>query len=92
MLLLALSQPLLGLHFTLAGALRGAGDTMTPLIAAGVGNWIFRVPLAYLVTRVFELPVIWVWWCLVFDHVARGTILAFVFRRGRWKERLGAEV
>ncbi|MBW2313949.1 MAG: MATE family efflux transporter [Deltaproteobacteria bacterium] len=92
MLLLALSQPLLGLHFTLAGALRGAGDTMTPLIAAGIGNWVFRVPLAYLVTRVFELPVIWVWWCLVFDHVARGTILAIVFRRGRWKERLGAEV
>lgn len=92
MLLLALSQPLLGLHFTLAGALRGAGDTVTPLVAAGVGNWVFRVPLAYLCTRVFELPVIWVWWCLVFDHLARSLILAFVFNRGRWRRRLGAEV
>lgn len=91
MLLLALSQPLLGLHFTLAGALRGAGDTVTPLVAAGIGNWAFRVPLAYLCSRVFDLPVVWIWWCLVFDHVARSVILAMVFVRGRWKERLGAE-
>ena len=92
MLLLALAQPLLGLHFTLAGALRGSGDTLTPLVAAGIGNWVFRVPLAYLVSRVLGQPVLWVWWCLVFDHVARATILSLVFLRGRWKERLGAEV
>jgi Na+-driven multidrug efflux pump len=91
MLLLALSQPLLGLHFTLAGALRGAGDTLTPLVAAGVGNWLFRVPLAWLCSRVLELPVLWVWWCLVSDHLARAAILALVFVRGRWQQRLGAE-
>ncbi len=92
MLLLALSQPLLGLHFTLAGALRGAGDTMTPLVAAGIGNWVFRVPLGFLCSRILELPTVWMWWCLVFDHLARSAILAFVFLRGRWKRRLGAEV
>jgi len=92
MLLLALAQPLLGLHFTLAGALRGAGDTVTPLVAAGVGNWLFRVPLAWLCSRVFELPVVFVWWSLVFDHVARGAILAWAFARGRWQKRLGAEI
>lgn len=92
MLLLALSQPLLGFHFTLAGALRGSGDTMTPLVAAGVGNWVFRVPLAFVCSRVLELPVLWVWWCLVLDHVARGAILGVVFLRGRWKRRLGADV
>jgi putative MATE family efflux protein len=92
MLLLALSQPLLGLHFTLAGALRGAGDTVTPLLAAGVGNWVFRVPLAWLFSRVLENPVLWVWWALVFDHVARSVILAIVFVRGRWRQRLGAQV
>ena len=34
MLVLALVQPVMGLHFTLAGALRGAGDTVTPLLSA----------------------------------------------------------
>jgi hypothetical protein len=32
-----------------------------------------------------------VWWCLVSDHVARAAILAVVFARGRWQQRLGAE-
>ncbi|MEE8581270.1 MAG: MATE family efflux transporter, partial [Myxococcota bacterium] len=48
MLALAIAQPFLQLHFTLGGVHRGAGDTFTPLLAATLGNWVFRVPLAYL--------------------------------------------
>lgn len=86
MLTLALSQPLLGMHFTLSGALRGAGDTMTPLLAAAVGNWAFRVPLAYAFTRL-DLPLPWMWGALVVDHVARAVWVGSAFARGRWRER-----
>ena len=51
MLMLAIAQPFMGAHFTLGGVLRGAGDTLTPLVGAAVGNWGFRVPLAWLFTR-----------------------------------------
>ncbi|HEY2733767.1 MAG TPA: MATE family efflux transporter, partial [Polyangiales bacterium] len=54
-LLLGLGLPFLVTHFTLAGALRGAGDTLTPLWAAAVSNWGIRVPLGYLSARVFGL-------------------------------------
>ena len=47
MLCLAIAQPFLQLHFTLGGIHRGAGDTWTPLVAAFVGNWLFRVPFAF---------------------------------------------
>ncbi len=90
MLLLALSQPLLGIHFTLGGALRGAGDTMTPLLAATLGNWGLRVPLAFLVAYVLEWSVVWVWAALVFDHLARAVWLALAFRAGRWRTRRAA--
>jgi len=86
MLTLALSQPLLAMHFTLSGALRGAGDTVTPLLAAAIGNWAFRVPLAYAFTRL-DLPVLWMWLALVFDHVARAAWVSWAFTRGRWRER-----
>lgn len=89
MLTLALSQPLLGMHFTLSGALRGAGDTMTPLLAAAIGNWAFRVPIAFAITRL-EMPVVWMWLALVVDHVARATWVAWAFARGRWRERAAA--
>jgi len=89
MLVMALSQPLLGLHFTLGGALRGAGDTLTPLWAALVGNWAFRVPLALTFAFVLEYPVIWVWCALTFDHLARSIWMVLSFRRGNWAKNVG---
>ncbi len=92
MLVLALAQPFLGLHFTLGGALRGAGDTMTPLWAAVAGNWMFRVPLAFAAARIFELDVFWVWVPLLFDHLIRAGWITWAFRRGHWTRNLGLGV
>ena len=86
MLTLALAQPLMGIHFTLGGALRGAGDTLTPLLAAAIGNWAFRVPLAY-AFKSHGLGVVWMWLALVFDHVARAVWISIAFVRGRWRTR-----
>jgi len=89
MLALAIGQPFLQLHFTLGGAHRGAGDTWTPLIAATIGNWIFRVPLACLFAIVLQTDVTWVWYALIFDHMTRAAWLAHSFRRGDWRRQLG---
>jgi putative MATE family efflux protein len=86
MLTLAVAQPLLGLHFTLSGALRGAGDTVSPLLAAAIGNWAFRVPLAYAFALAGK-PVQWMWFALVVDHVARAAYVGVVFVRGKWQAR-----
>jgi putative MATE family efflux protein len=90
MTMLALAQPLMGAHFTLGGVLRGAGDTMTPLVGAAVGNWGVRVPLAWLFARAFGVHLIWVWAALIGDHLARLSISGVVFLRGRWARRTGA--
>jgi Na+-driven multidrug efflux pump len=59
------------------------------LVAATLGNWAFRVPLAFVVSRVLELPVTWVWATLVLDHLARSAWLWWEFQRGRWQARIG---
>jgi Na+-driven multidrug efflux pump len=92
MLLLGIAQPFLGVHFTLAGALRGAGDTVTPLWSATLGNWVFRVPLALLVAKVLHADVVWVWATVVFDHVTRAIWLAWAFRREHWARNLGSRL
>ncbi len=86
MLVLAIAQPLLQLQFVLGGAHRGAGDTVNPLIAAMLGNWIFRLPLAFAFAFAFESDILWVWSALVFDHLARSAYLTYTFSRGRWKD------
>jgi putative MATE family efflux protein len=87
LLCLAISQPMLQLHFTLAGVHRGAGDTWTPLIAATVGNWGFRVPLAAFFAHVLHTSVSWLWVALIFDHIARAAWLTVTFQRGKWLRR-----
>lgn len=86
MLCLSLAQPAMQLHFTLAGAFRGAGDTVTPLWSAIVGNWVFRVPLAALVVFL-DGPLTGLWIVLIFDHVSRAVWMLIGFRKGTWKER-----
>jgi putative MATE family efflux protein len=89
-LLLGIGLPFLVSHFTLAGALRGAGDTLTPLWAAAVGNWVFRVPLGYLCAQLLHVELFWVWSIMIVDHVARAIWLNYAFEHGRWHERIGA--
>jgi putative MATE family efflux protein len=86
LLTLAVAQPFLQLHFTLGGAHRGAGDNVTPLIAATLGTWLVRVPLSVLFGVVLQTPVTWVWAILVADHLVRASWLGWSFRRGRWRE------
>lgn len=85
MLCLAIAQPFLQTHFTLGGAHKGAGDTITPLVAAAIGNWGIRVPVAILLGAVLEVDVVWLWATLIFDHIARTVYLGASFRRGRWR-------
>ncbi len=92
MLMLAIAQPFMGVHFTLGGVLRGAGDTVTPLVAAALGNWGFRVPLAVIFTRYFGHNIVLVWAALIGDHLARMTVCGGVFLRGKWALRVGANL
>ena len=86
MLCLALAQPFLQMHFTLGGAHKGAGDTVTPLIGAAIGNWGIRVPVALLLGAVLEMDIVWLWATLIFDHIARTIWMAQSFVRGKWRE------
>ena len=92
MLILGCAQPFLALHFTLGGALRGAGDTVTPLWAAALGNWGLRVPIAFVSAHVLDLGVVAVWSALIFDHIARAVWMGLAFHRGRWRKKIGLDL
>ena len=83
LLVLAITQPFLQLHFTLGGVHRGAGDTWTPLVAATASTFL-RVGLAWTAASILQLPILWVWATIFVDHVFRAAFLLVTFRRGRW--------
>lgn len=83
--ILALAQPGQSTQLTIAGALRGAGDTMYPLYASIFGIWIFRVVLAYIFVNIFKWGLIGAWVALLLDQYARASIVYVRYRSGKWK-------
>jgi len=69
----------------LQGALRGAGDTRSPVVISAIGTWGVRVPLVWLLTRVVPLGLAGVWITTVADWVVRAALTAWVYRRGAWQ-------
>ena len=83
--LLAISQPTMAIHFTMAGSLRGAADTRAPLWAAIISMYLVRLPIAGLVVYVFDWSVYWVWMGMVLAHLSRAEYLYWRWRRGGWR-------
>lgn len=81
----ALEQPFMALAMSLAGGLRGAGDTRTPALTAVVGVWLVRVPLAWTLAVPAGLGLRGIWITMIVDWAARTAVLGWVVRRGRWK-------
>jgi putative MATE family efflux protein len=83
--ILGAAQPLMAIEFTLAGALRGAGDTRFPLFALLVGLLVFRLGGALVLARPIFGTVAAVWSCLLADYAVKAILLSWRFRSGRWK-------
>ncbi|MFV8754654.1 MATE family efflux transporter [Nannocystaceae bacterium ST9] len=83
--MLVLSQPVMGAAMVLGHALRGAGDTRSPLVAAVVGGLAIRVLGALVLARGLDLGLVGIWIATCCDWTVRTIILALVFGRGRWQ-------
>lgn len=67
------------------GALRGAGDTLFPMITSLVCLWLIRIPLAYYLSSWLERNGIW--WAIGIS-ITIGLIVTFVYyKMGFWKRR-----
>jgi putative MATE family efflux protein len=82
--ILGAAQPLMAIEFTLAGALRGAGDTRFPLFALLTGLLFFRLAGAQFLARPIFGTVTAVWSCLLADYLVKAILLSWRFRSGRW--------
>jgi len=76
-------MPFLGISFTLAGSLRGAGDTTSVLIILSACIWVVRIANAYWLGPCLGLTGIWI--AMGVDFFARSVLMALRFRSGKWK-------
>jgi Na+-driven multidrug efflux pump len=70
---------------TVAGGLRGAGDTRAVLAIGVMCIWVVRLLPAYLLAIVLGFDAPGAWLAAVFDINSRGVLIWLRFRRGKWK-------
>ncbi len=74
----------MALQMIYGGALRGAGDTRSPMIVSLVGVLFFRITAVYLLAIVLKLGLAGVWIGTAVDWAGRSAVMYLLYRRGRW--------
>lgn len=83
--ILAVIQPVLAYSMTLTGTLRGAGDTIWPMLATLFGVMIVRAGLAHVFVDRLNSGLIGAWWALVGSQLVTCGIVYFRYRTDRWQ-------
>lgn len=74
-----------GIGMVMINAFNGAGDTWTPTWVNVLGFWLFQIPLAYFLSRHYEMGPKGVFISIPAAETLI-TVLAFMlFKKGRWK-------
>ncbi|MEC9488863.1 MAG: MATE family efflux transporter [Halanaerobium sp.] len=86
MRIIAVALPFLSITLTLAGGLRGAGDTKWVMYITAIGVWFGRVGAAILLAKVIGLGFMGVWVAMGFDWFVRSMMTLGRFKTGNWKK------
>lgn len=84
LLMAAIQQPILGLVMILGGGLRGAGDTIRPMVSSLLGNLVVRVGVCYLLAFPLGFGIYGIYAGTLLDWLARGVVLTYFVNRGHW--------
>lgn len=79
-----IGQIFIALGIVGSGALRGAGDTITALVAAIVGRALIVLPFAYILGIVMGFGLPGIWWAIILGSVIQAVIVMMRWRGKHW--------
>jgi Na+-driven multidrug efflux pump len=83
--IMALGQVFLTLASVIGMALRGAGDTLSPMWISTGSLWLVQIPLAYGLPRITSWGATGLWVALAITPMVTATAVCLRFRQGQWK-------
>ncbi len=81
----AFAMPGMATNQSLAGGLRGAGDTGWVFLLTTIGMWTMRIGGGAILVFLFNLGAPGAWAGAVLDHNVRAVLMWWRFRGGKWK-------
>ena len=77
---------LFNMMFSVNGVLRGAGDTIIPMLITLVTLWVVRIPMAWLLSKKAGLGEIGIWWATPITWIIGVALSYLYYRSGNWKK------
>lgn len=74
-----------GIGMVLINAFNGAGDTRTPTWVNFFGFWLFQIPLAYVLSKHFNMGPVGVFLAIPIAEASMTVASIILFKKGRWK-------
>ncbi|MEP7143120.1 MAG: MATE family efflux transporter [Ferruginibacter sp.] len=74
-----------GVGMVMANAFNGAGDTRTPTIINLFGFWFFQIPLAWVLSKTFNMGPVGVFIAIPVSETAISIVAYILFKKGKWK-------
>jgi putative MATE family efflux protein len=68
-------------------AFNGAGDTTTPMLVNLASFWLFKIPLAWVLAKVFGMGPRGAFVAITAAYAMQSLLAVTLFRRGRWADR-----
>jgi Na+-driven multidrug efflux pump len=84
LMLVGFFQPVLATTIVYIGGLRGAGDTVYPLVINACGLALIRIPGGYFFGITLGWGLFGAWIAVYIDLVVRAALSGARFARGRW--------
>lgn len=81
----AFEQPLIAITMTYAGGIRGAGDTLSPMITGILGNIFIRVMVGYVLAFTLGMGIVGIYLATVIDWACRSVVIFGFYRTGKWE-------
>ena len=75
-----------GIGMVMIQSLNGAGDTKTPTRINLLSFWLFQIPLAYLLVKIFKTGVAGAFIAIPLAETFLAVSAYYYFKRGKWKE------
>jgi Na+-driven multidrug efflux pump len=80
----AFCQPFLGITNSLSGTMIGVGETMYPMIVSFGTNWLFRLPIAWLLLSVTPIGPNGAWYAMLASVIMNLVFIVHGYNNKRW--------
>lgn len=85
---ISLTFGLIGFQQVVSGALRGGGSTLLSMILAMATLWIFRFPIAYVLSHHTGLGIKGIWWAFGVSNIIAGVLSWYLIFKTKWMKNL----